>query len=255
VRLPGLAPDHHHHHHQVNQEDDVTKTTTKQCKGLPAYGIEPHEAPVALFTADKSKKDGLWTECKPHANAYQAAWRAKKAGGDHAAQVAAVEAYLDGTKAQAVPAVRAMAAASQGKRPARPSELAMAAAAKDPEYQVTLEARGPAVRRTRQVSAVLEPAQEPVTPVDPSTGESTSATEARRRFELALELSSPAMQSTILEARGAAQAKLVEETLEGIDPTELQRMRKRLQKRAERARKAANPIEGNMTRMLAKASL
>jgi heme oxygenase len=48
------------------------KTTTepRTCKGSARFGIEPHEAPVAEFPEQPSRKDGLGTMCTEHWRAY-----------------------------------------------------------------------------------------------------------------------------------------------------------------------------------------
>jgi hypothetical protein len=48
----------------------MAKTTMRRCTGSARFGIEPHDAPVADFTAQPSRKDGLAAMCKPHWSAY-----------------------------------------------------------------------------------------------------------------------------------------------------------------------------------------
>ena len=51
----------------------TTKTTTtelRRCTGSARFGIEPHEAPVAEFPKQPSRKDGLGTMCTEHWRAY-----------------------------------------------------------------------------------------------------------------------------------------------------------------------------------------
>lgn len=56
------------------------KTTTKtkelrRCAGSKSFGIEPHEAPIADFPVQPSRKDGLGVMCKPHWTEYTRALR------------------------------------------------------------------------------------------------------------------------------------------------------------------------------------
>jgi hypothetical protein len=48
------------------------KSTTELpcCTGSVRFGIEPHEAPVADFPKQPSRKDGLGTMCTEHWRAY-----------------------------------------------------------------------------------------------------------------------------------------------------------------------------------------
>ena len=60
----------------------TTKTTTelRRCTGSARFGIEPHEAPIAEFPKQPSRKDGLGTMCTEHWRAYIRALReARKA--------------------------------------------------------------------------------------------------------------------------------------------------------------------------------
>jgi hypothetical protein len=49
-----------------------TKTTTemRRCTGSARFGIAAHDAPVADFPVQPSRKDGLGTMCAPHWKAY-----------------------------------------------------------------------------------------------------------------------------------------------------------------------------------------
>jgi hypothetical protein len=47
-----------------------TATDLRRCKGSGRFGIEPHEAPVAEFPKQPSRKDGLGTMCTEHWRAY-----------------------------------------------------------------------------------------------------------------------------------------------------------------------------------------
>jgi hypothetical protein len=48
------------------------KTTTdlRRCKGSARFGMEPHQAPIADFPKQPSRKDGLGTMCTEHRRAY-----------------------------------------------------------------------------------------------------------------------------------------------------------------------------------------
>ena len=51
------------------------KTEQRRCRGSARFGIEPHEAPVAEFPKQPSRKDGLGTMCTEHWRAYVKALR------------------------------------------------------------------------------------------------------------------------------------------------------------------------------------
>jgi hypothetical protein len=57
----------------------------RRCVGSKTFGIEPHEAPIADFPNQPSRKDGLGVMCKPHWSQYTGALRkaaqARKAAG------------------------------------------------------------------------------------------------------------------------------------------------------------------------------
>jgi hypothetical protein len=71
-------------------EGDVMSEMRK-CIGSAKFGIEAHEAPVADFPAQPSRKDGLGSMCKPHWKAYVAGLardrKAKATGGEAPAAV------------------------------------------------------------------------------------------------------------------------------------------------------------------------
>jgi hypothetical protein len=69
----------------------TTKKSTKAtelrlCAGSKTFGIEPHEAPIADFPVQPSRKDGLGVMCKTHWTEYtralRQAQRARQATGD-----------------------------------------------------------------------------------------------------------------------------------------------------------------------------
>jgi hypothetical protein len=45
-------------------------TDLRRCKGSARFGIEPHEAPVAEFPVQPSRRDGLGSMCTEHWRAY-----------------------------------------------------------------------------------------------------------------------------------------------------------------------------------------
>ena len=47
-----------------------TDTELRRCTGSARFGIEPHEAPIAEFPEQPSRKDGLGTMCTEHWRAY-----------------------------------------------------------------------------------------------------------------------------------------------------------------------------------------
>jgi hypothetical protein len=53
----------------------ATAAGMRRCIGSKAFGIEPHEAPVADFPVQPSQKDELGRMCKPHWREYTAALR------------------------------------------------------------------------------------------------------------------------------------------------------------------------------------
>jgi len=53
----------------------ATTTKLRTCKGSATFGIEPHEAPIADFPVQPSRKDGLGAMCKPHWTEYTRALR------------------------------------------------------------------------------------------------------------------------------------------------------------------------------------
>ena len=58
----------------------MTTTEQRRCTGSARFAIEPHEAPVAEFPKQPSRKDGLGTMCSEHWRAYVRALReARKA--------------------------------------------------------------------------------------------------------------------------------------------------------------------------------
>ena len=61
-------------------------TTMRRCVGSKTFSIEPHDAPLADFPVQPSRKDGLGVMCKPHWTEYtrslRQAQRARQAGGD-----------------------------------------------------------------------------------------------------------------------------------------------------------------------------
>ena len=48
----------------------ITTTELRHCTGSARFGIEPHEAPIADFPKQPSRKDGLGTMCTEHWRAY-----------------------------------------------------------------------------------------------------------------------------------------------------------------------------------------
>ena len=48
----------------------TTTTELRRCTGSARFGIEPHEAPIAEFPKQPSRKDGLGTMCTEHWRAY-----------------------------------------------------------------------------------------------------------------------------------------------------------------------------------------
>jgi hypothetical protein len=50
----------------------TTKTAPelRRCTGSARFGIEPHDAPIAEFPKQPSRKDGLGTMCTEHWRAY-----------------------------------------------------------------------------------------------------------------------------------------------------------------------------------------
>jgi len=55
-----------------------TTTTTKHCPGLPKYGLEPHEAAVTEFSANKQLEGGLNRLCRVCAKRSQQEYLARK---------------------------------------------------------------------------------------------------------------------------------------------------------------------------------
>jgi len=53
----------------------TTSTELRRCIGSTTFGIEPHEAPIADFPVQPSRKDGLGLMCRPHWTAYTRALR------------------------------------------------------------------------------------------------------------------------------------------------------------------------------------
>lgn len=47
----------------------------RKCIGSARFGIEAHDAPLADFPVQPSRKDGLGRMCKPHWNQYTTALR------------------------------------------------------------------------------------------------------------------------------------------------------------------------------------
>jgi len=74
----------------------TTKTATelRRCAGSARFDIEPHEAPIADFPKQPSRKDGLGTMCTEHWRAYVKGLREarKAATADQASAPAAPEA-------------------------------------------------------------------------------------------------------------------------------------------------------------------
>lgn len=66
-------------------------TTMRRCVGSKTFSIEPHDAPLADFPVQPSRKDGLGVMCKPHWTEYtrslRQAQRARQAGGEAPAAV------------------------------------------------------------------------------------------------------------------------------------------------------------------------
>jgi hypothetical protein len=69
-------------------------TDMRRCIGSKTFGIEAHDAPVADFPVQPSRKDGLGTLCKPHWNQYTSSLR-KAANARKAAALPPREDYLD----------------------------------------------------------------------------------------------------------------------------------------------------------------
>lgn len=75
-------------------------SVTRRCVGSKTFGIESHDAPVADFPAQPSRKDGLGVMCKPHWSQYTGALR-KAALGRKAAGVAAAPTATDSQNVEA----------------------------------------------------------------------------------------------------------------------------------------------------------
>ena len=52
-----------------------SRSELRRCVGSKTFGIEPHEAPIADFPVQPSRKDGLGVMCKPHWTEYTRALR------------------------------------------------------------------------------------------------------------------------------------------------------------------------------------
>ena len=62
----------------------TTRTTElRRCTGSARFGIEPHEAPIAEFPKQASRKDGLGTMCTEHWRAYVKGLREARELVDH----------------------------------------------------------------------------------------------------------------------------------------------------------------------------
>lgn len=100
-------------------------TGLRRCTGSKTFGIEPHEAAIADFPIQPSRKDGLGTMCKPHWTEYtralRQAQRARQGAPDAPGAVDAPEAAPAATTAK------------RGARGAKP------APAPDPELQAATD--------------------------------------------------------------------------------------------------------------------
>ena len=59
----------------TTKKTSTTTTQLRRCVGSMTFGIAPHEAPIADFPVQPSRKDGLGVMCKPHWSAYTRALR------------------------------------------------------------------------------------------------------------------------------------------------------------------------------------
>ncbi len=118
----------------------------RRCTGSERFGIEPHEAPVAKFTKQPSRKDGLAAMCQPHWSAY-----VKGLAADRKAK-----AEPKGAKAKATPATKATAKAKADAAKVAKAEALIAEVdalpgaehtkrAGEPDVQAALETAGAAV--------------------------------------------------------------------------------------------------------------
>lgn len=115
-----------------------TKTTPegmRRCKGSERFGIKPHDAPVADFPVQPSRKDGLGTMCAPHWKAYVKGLHAdrKAATGGTASAEAPAKATTKAERRRTPMANKPAPAESPRVRKARET-LAATEALPGPEY-------------------------------------------------------------------------------------------------------------------------
>jgi len=78
------------YHPHMNTTTAPAQAATKRCPGAPKHDIQPHEAPMEEFAADRTSKDGHVRVCRACFKRYMAALKAAKASA--ATAIAALQA-------------------------------------------------------------------------------------------------------------------------------------------------------------------